>query len=240
MYIRGWVFSPTFWPTLSFLVVSAVLLSLGNWQLTRAAEKQALINAKQQHQQAAPLVLNQASSDPVMDRFRPAIAVGQYVPGQQWLLDNRLFQGRPGYHVFSLFQLQQAGHILVNRGWISTGASRQTLPHVPLPSGLLRLTGRLDTPASVGLVLEAPLFDSPVDKLVVPNLDIAALASAQGLQLPPLTLVADADQPSVLQHDWTAIETLSPEKHWGYAAQWFALALALFIIYLVVNLHRQE
>ena len=29
---------------------------------------------------------------------------------------------------------------------------------------------------------------------------------------------------------------MSPEKHLGYAIQWFALALALFVIYIVVNL----
>ena len=75
---------------------------------------------------------------------------------------------------------------------------------------------------------------------MVPYLDIAAIAAAQGLQLPPLTLVTDADQAGVLQHDWTAIETLSPEKHWGYTAQWFALACALFIIYIGVNVHRKD
>ena len=240
MSLRDWGFRPTLWPTLGFIVCLLILLKLGHWQLQRADEKQALIAAKQRHQQAAPLVLNQTEPDAVMDRFRPAVAVGHYISGQQWLLDNRLFQGRPGYHVFSLFQLEGAGRVLVNRGWISAGASRQIIPDVRLPTGMLRLSGRLDTPASVGMTLGTLEWGNTFATLVVPDLDIAALAAAQDVQLPPLTLVADADQPSVLQYDWSAIETLSPEKHWGYAAQWFALAAALFIIYFGVNLHRKD
>jgi surfeit locus 1 family protein len=240
MHMLGWVFRPTLWPTIGFVILSMLLLWLGNWQLNRAAEKIALITAKQHHQQAAPLMLHRAPVDPLLDRFRPVIAIGQFVPGQQWLLDNRLYQGQPGYHVFSLFQLQGAGQILVNRGWVSTGTSRQSLPSLPLPSGRIRLNGHLDTPASVGLALGKPVVNSQANLVVMPNLDIAALAAARGLQLSPLALVANADQPGVLQHDWSAIETLSPNKHWGYAAQWFALALALLFIYIGVNLHRKE
>ena len=240
MSIRSWVFRPALWPTLGFIICFILLLNLGHWQLQRADEKQALILAKQRHQQAAPLVFNQTQPDRLMDRFRPAVAIGHYIPGQQWLLDNRLFQGRPGYHVFSLFQLEGAGRILVNRGWISVGASRQIIPDLPLPAGMLRLSGRLDTPASVGVMMGTLTWDDAAGIRVVPYLDIAAIAAAQGLQLPPLTLVTDADQAGVLQHDWTAIETLSPEKHWGYAAQWFALACALFIIYFGVNVHRKD
>ena len=237
----GWEFSPTGWPTLGFIVLFALLLGLGHWQLDRAAEKQAMIAAKQAQQQAAPLVLQQAAPDPLLDRFRPAIAFGEYVMGQQWLLDNRLYQGQPGYHVFSLFRLQQGGLILVNRGWVAVGRSRQHLPALPLPRGPQRLRGRLDTPASVGLVLGQSTWQSATDQLVVvPNLDIAALAVVKKWALPSLTLVLDADQTGALQYDWRAIETLSPEKHWGYAAQWFALAVALCSIYIGVNLHRKE
>jgi surfeit locus 1 family protein len=35
-------------------------------------------------------------------------------------------------------------------------------------------------------------------------------------------------------------QLLSPDKHLGYAAQWFAIALALIVIYVVVNLRRPE
>ncbi|MEL6711436.1 MAG: SURF1 family protein [Pseudomonadota bacterium] len=236
----GWTFRPTLWPTLGFIALFAILLSLGNWQLGRADEKQALIAAKQARQTAPPLILHQTRPESILDRFRLAIAEGQYEPGKQWLLDNRLYQGRPGYHVYSLFRLRDGTHILLNRGWISQGASRQTLPELPLPVGQHQIRGRLDTPASVGLVLAEPDWTDAAAEQVVPNLDIAALAAGQGLTLPALALMVDPDQPGALQHDWQAIETLKPEKHQGYAVQWFALALALLIIYIGVNLQRQD
>jgi len=93
----------------------------------------------------------------------------------------------------------------------------------------------------VGLVLGQSAWQSTAAQLVVaPNLDIAALAAAKEWVLPPLTLVLDADQTGASQYDWRAIEPLSPEKRWGYAAQWFALAVALCTIYIGVNLHRKE
>ena len=236
----GWTFRPTVWPTLGFIALFTALLGLGDWQLGRADEKQALIAAKQARQAAPPLILHQARPDPILDRFRPAIATGQYVPGQQWLLDNRLYQGRPGYHVYSLFRLQDGTHLLLNRGWISQGASRQSLPELPLPSGQHQIHGHLDTPAAVGLVLAEPDWTDTTAVQVVPNLDITALATGQELVLPALALVTDPDQPGTLQHDWQAIETLTPAKHQGYAAQWFALALALLIIYVGVNLQRRD
>ncbi len=236
----GWTFRPTLWPTLGFIALFTVLLSLGNWQLGRADEKQALITAKQARQAAAPLMLDQTRPAPMPDRFRPAVADGQYEPGQQWLLDNRLYQGRPGYHVYSLFRLRDGTHILLNRGWISQGASRQTLPDLPLPAGHHQIRGHLDTPAAVGLVLAELNWADATAKQVVPNLDIAALAAGQGLTLPTLALVVDPNQPGALQHDWQAIETLTPAKHQGYAAQWFTLALALLIIYIGVNLQRRN
>lgn len=236
----GWTFRPTLWPTLGFILLAVILLSLGDWQLGRAAEKQALIAAKQAHQAAAPIMLHQNRPEPILDRFRPAIAVGRYVSGQQWLLDNRLYQRQPGYHVYSLFQLENGTHMLLNRGWISQGASRQTLPDLPLPSGQQQIRGHLDTPAAVGLVLAEPDWADVTEVQVVPNLDIAALAASQKRVLPVLALVIDADQSGALQHDWQAIETLTPAKHHGYAAQWFALALALLIIYVGVNLQRLQ
>jgi surfeit locus 1 family protein len=49
----------------------------------------------------------------------------------------------------------------------------------------------------------------------------------------------DADEPDGFLRDWRP-QLLSPEKHLGYAMQWFAMALALVVIYVVVNLRRPE
>lgn len=239
LHLGNHVFNPTLWPTLAFLFMLPLLLSLGSWQASRAQDKQALLDAKQARRVAEALQLNQVESiDPVLDRFRPAQARGHYVAGQQWLLDNRLYHQQAGYHVFSLFQLLSGRQILVNRGWVSVGPSREFLPALPLPQGEVSLQGNLDTPASVGLVLGEPPVQSLADRVVLQNLDIQDLAQAKNLDLLPLSLVINDSEPGNLQYDWSAIETISPEKHLGYSVQWFALATALLIIYVGVNTRR--
>jgi len=234
------VFTPSLWPTLVFVALMTLLLGLGNWQVNRAQEKQALVDAKQGRQLEPPLRLGGAAIDAQLDRFRPALAGGRYVDDQQWLLDNRLYRGQPGYHVFSLMQLDNGTQLLVNRGWVSVGESREFLPSLPLPQGRVELQGHLDSPESVGLVLGEPPVGSIAEQVLLQSLDIQALSEARGLQLLPLALVIDAGQAGALQYDWSPVETISPEKHLGYAVQWFALALALLIIYLGVNTRRAE
>jgi surfeit locus 1 family protein len=237
--VGSFLFTPNLLPTLAFFFLLMGLLALGDWQLDRAQEKQALLEAKQMRRSAAALLLDGGGQvDPVLDRFRPAYAEGHYVSGQQWLLDNRLYQGLAGYHVFSLFQLLSGKQVLINRGWVSVGQSRQFLPNLPLPQGQMRLSGHLDSPASVGLVLGEQPYDSIAERVLLQNLDVAMLDEIKNLDLLPLTLVIDADQKGVLQYDWSAIEHISPEKHLGYAVQWFALAVALLIIYFGVNTRR--
>jgi cytochrome oxidase assembly protein ShyY1 len=50
--------------------------------------------------------------------------------------------------------------------------------------------------------------------------------------------VLSEGQPGSLAFDWMPVEEITPEKHVGYAVQWFGLATALLIIYLGVNTKR--
>jgi len=233
-------FAPTLWPSLAFFVAFPILLGLGYWQLQRAGEKQALLEQRAAGELEEPLQLRSGVQLSVEDRYRPAMVSGSYFAGQQWLLDNRLFRGQPGYHVFTPFRVagEEQPTLLINRGWIAVGASRAYLPRLPLPEEVVELRGRLDSPASVGLVLgEVPLA-SPADRVLVQSLDIAALAGVRDMDLLPYALVIDDGMPGGLQYDWSPIPAMGPEKHLGYAVQWFGLAVALLIIYLGVNSHR--
>jgi surfeit locus 1 family protein len=50
-------------------------------------------------------------------------------------------------------------------------------------------------------------------------------------------VLLDADQPDGYVRIW-APPGFPPMRHTAYAVQWFALALALFVIYLVTNFRR--
>jgi surfeit locus 1 family protein len=233
-------FAPSLWPSVAFALVFPLLLSLGFWQADRASAKQELLDQRAASEVLAPLLLDSRTPLGVDDRYRPAEVRGRYLAEQQWLLDNRLYRGQPGYHVFTPFLIEgeaQAG-LLINRGWVAVGASREFLPLLPVPEGRVSLTGRLDSPASVGLVVGEVPLQSVDDKVLVQSLDIAALGVARNLDLLRYALVIDEGQAGGLQYDWSPIPEMGPEKHLGYAVQWFGLAVALLIIYVGVNTRR--
>lgn len=235
-------FAPGLWPSLAFLVIFPSLLALGFWQTQRAGDKQALVERRAASEVTAPLTLRGDVRITEDDRYRPAQVAGRYHADQQWLLDNRVHRGQPGYHVFTPFVIdgEDRPALLVNRGWVSTGASRAQLPELPVPRGRVALTGRLDAPASVGLVVGEVPLQSVDETVLVQALDLDALARARGLELLPYALVLDEGGPGGLQYDWSPIPQMGPEKHLGYAVQWFGLAVALLIIFVGVNTHRDR
>jgi len=240
LHLGPYRFAPSLWPSVAFALIFPVLLSLGLWQMSRAGAKQELVEQRAASEVIAPLALNSQTRLGVDDRYRPAEVRGRYLADQQWLLDNRLYRGQAGYHVFTPFQMEGEPRpgLLVNRGWVAVGASREFLPLLPLPEEMVDLKGRLDSPASVGLVVGEVPLQSVEDKVLVQTLDISALGAARDMELLPYALVIDEGQPGGLQYDWSPIPEMGPEKHLGYAVQWFGLAVALLIIYVGVNTRR--
>jgi surfeit locus 1 family protein len=241
MRIADFDFRPSLLPSLVFVLVLAMLISLGAWQLRRAGEKEEMLAEREQRVNESVLDLSRAMRIEGEDRFRRAVAKGRYSSDRQWLLDNRVMHGQPGYHVFSLFELsdRDAPLLLVNRGWVSQGESRQFLPDLPLPSGEVELAGRLDSPASVGIRMGEVELNSLARLILVPYLDIDDLEAALGRPVYRFALVLDEQQPGSLVRDWAKPEEMiTPDKHLGYAVQWFALAVALSIIYVGVNSRR--
>ncbi|MCP5300131.1 MAG: SURF1 family protein [Chromatiaceae bacterium] len=235
-------FAPALWPTVAFVLLFPGLLALGAWQMERAHAKQLLVEQRAATELATPLAIGRDTLMDVTDRYRQATVRGHYVGEQQWLLDNRVFRGQAGYHVFTPFAIDggDGAMILVNRGWVAVGASRDFLPQLPVSDESVMLTGRLDSPASVALVIgEVPLH-SVADRVLVQSLDVAALGAARGMNLKRYTLVLDEDQAGGLQYDWSPIPEMGPEKHLGYAVQWFGLAIALLLIYVGVNTRRND
>jgi cytochrome oxidase assembly protein ShyY1 len=233
-------FAPALWPSVAFVLLFPLLLGLGYWQADRAGAKQELVEQRAASEVVAPLMLDRQVLLADDDRYRPAEVRGRYLSEQQWLLDNRVYRGQPGYHVFTPFVIEgdQRPALLVNRGWVAVGESREYLPALPVPEQTVNLSGRLDSPASVGLVVgEVPLH-SVADKVVVQSLDIATLGALRDMDLLRYALVIDDGQAGGLQYDWSPIPEMGPEKHLGYAVQWFGLAVALLIIYVGVNTRR--
>ncbi|MCW8874452.1 MAG: SURF1 family protein, partial [Gammaproteobacteria bacterium] len=59
-----------------------------------------------------------------------------------------------------------------------------------------------------------------------------------GYPLLPMLLLLGSDQEHGFVREWEPVKGFGPEQNMGYAVQWFGLATALLVIYIVVNCRR--
>lgn len=229
-------FSPGRWPTLVTALLLGLLTSLGFWQLERAEQTRALLGKYSQKPQTVFQLEPHLS---VFDelQFQWAEASGSYDNDHQFLLDNMTHNGRVGYHVLTPLRLRGSGvGVLVNRGWIPIGATREQLPDPEVGELPRDVSGRLRLPATETFMLgvEQPREGWPYR---IQRIRIAALEKELGYPLLPVVLLLDDQQEDGFVREWRPVR-YGPERNVGYAVQWFGLALVLLIIYLVVNTRK--
>ncbi|MGR9051654.1 MAG: SURF1 family protein, partial [Gammaproteobacteria bacterium] len=119
-------------PLLVYLLLMALLISLGRWQLSRSEEKAELL-AQQAQRQSAPVTaldLNEFA-DMADRRYRRVEIEGRFDVDHQFLIDNQMRHGKPGFFVMTpLVPDRSTLAVLVNRGWIPLSAERTLLPDV--------------------------------------------------------------------------------------------------------------
>ena len=71
------------------------------------------------------------------------------------------------------------------------------------------------------------------------NLHLERYREATGLQLQPLVILQEDKVKDGLLRAWTRPDSGS-SRNLGYAFQWFAMALAIIILYLVLNVKRNH
>jgi cytochrome oxidase assembly protein ShyY1 len=125
-------------------------------------------------------------------------------------------------------------HVLVNRGWIEAGRTRDILPQVATPKGELRVEGlaleRLPRVLSLGVSAREKLRQS---------LDIGEFAAETGLALQPIVIEQHSPAPDGLARDWPRPDA-GIEKHDSYALQWYSLAALAVILAVVLSFRRIE
>ena len=230
-------FNPGLWPSVATLIVFGILISLGFWQLDRAQQKRDLLAGYEGDTRDTVVQLEPDLRSVTDLNYQFATALGYYDAEHQFLLDNRTHQGRAGYHVLTPLKLRQSSvAVLVNRGWIPMGASRAELPDTGVSTQRRSVEGRLKQPSVGGLVLgkEQPRQRWPYR---IQRVDIERLSAELGYPLLPVILLLDGEQRDGYVRDWNPLQS-GPERNVGYAVQWFGLAAALLIIYLVVNTRK--
>jgi surfeit locus 1 family protein len=228
-------FAPSLAAALPMLLGLALLLWLGAWQLDRAAESRAQLAAFARSD-GAPLPLPPAAR--ALPRYARVRLVGRYLPERQFLLDNMMHAGVAGYRVLTPFATDGGDTVLVDRGWVPAAASRASLPPVAVGAETRELAGRVDALPRPGIELAAAA-DGGRWPRVVGYPKLADLGRTLGRTLYPQIVLLDADARDGYLRDWRP-GGLAPERHVGYAVQWFALALTLVVGFVIVSLRQRD
>lgn len=241
--IGAYKFSPGLLSSMLTATLLYIMFSLGLWQLDRAEFKDTLQQKIVERKNLTPIDLN-VSIDTLPKssegrRYRPVTLAGQYDTAHSFLLDNKTFNGRVGYHVFTPLKINNEITILVNRGFVSQGATRQQLPDIISTKETITLNGLLDVEPSRALVLADNVQDTTQWPVVLQYLDLNEINTLLNYPLYDMVLWLDEtddvdNSTGSFDYDLPVLN-LNSAKNNGYAFQWFAMSLALFIIYMVVN-----
>ena len=219
------------------LLAMAGFASLGFWQYGRMQEKAALLaRAAKAFDDRTPRAL-----DSDIDGIAWVEGEGRIDP-RTLLLDNQLRDGRPGVRMYCVAAVGKQAHRLVDFGWLPLGGDR-TLPAATCPAGPMHLRGLLAPAPSSGLRMGEAM--QQVDgRWLMTRVDPAAIAGALRIEEPaPQVLRLDPKLPVGHARDLDLLpNTLPPERHLGYAVQWWALALAVLATALVLTFrsHRRS
>ena len=226
--------------TMATVLGVALTVRLGVWQLSRGHEKEAL-HAAIIARQAQPALDTVAvlKDKTVFTQLHQGVRLeGQWLPQYTVYLENRPMQGRSGFIVLTPLQLDKHTTVLVQRGWIPRHQQDRTLlAPIETPQGQVHVKGRIalgpsevmdlgdKTNAIVNTTTAQTARQSPIRQ----NLNLADYSHETGLSLVGTVLQTDENAEG-LQRNWPEI-TAGVEKHWGYAFQWFALAVVQLLLY---------
>ena len=198
-------------PALFGIVGTAILLSLGIWQMQRLEWKQAILAEIDARIAGAPVPLPQEPV-PAEDRFRPVVVEGSLGAEELHVLTSTR-AGGPGFRVISPFVTEDGRRILIDRGFVPEAAKA-----VPRPAADdVTVVGNLHWPDETDAFTPAPERE---DNLWYAR-DVPAMAEALGTE--PVLVVArevPGDVVTPLPIDTSGV----PNRHLEYAVTWFSLA----------------
>jgi surfeit locus 1 family protein len=219
------------------MVGVGLFIGLMFWQLDRAEQKRARQAEFEARMQLPPVEWRGGTMDLRHMRYRKLRLDGHFRQQGQVLLDNAVYEGRPGYQVITPFQLRAGGFVLVDRGWVPQGPRRDVLPDVGVAEGPVRIEGWVDRHRS------RPLFSGAQAHQVGDSrwqyLDPVAYQRFSGLKTPDFVIHLAPGSPYGFRRGLPHYDA-KVGMHLGYAIQWGAFALIAAGTWVAVSLRRRE
>jgi len=223
------------------LVMVALFVGLGVWQLQRRVEKHALIAALTERLAAAPSPLPSpaqwARLTPAHDEFRRVSFVASYEPGPDAMVYSSGSAVRddisgPGTWAFLPARLPDGETVVVNAGFVQNimqdRAQQDRAVKPLLTSQPVALTGYIRFPETAGLLTPA---ENTTTRLWFTR-DHLSMAYALGWgEVAPFYIDLEAPVPASGIPKPGALEVHLKDDHMQYAITWFTLAGAVVIAF---------
>lgn len=215
--------------TVAVFLLVTLFINLALWQTKRAEEK---AETEQQYRSATTVLFAIALAE--KKRFAHIDVNGHYDPVRHILLDNQIWNGRSGVHVFTPFYTLDGATILVNRGWLPLVPDRHTMPEIPTPEDQIVLSGRLNTLPVPGRILgEADKLNPDRWPQLVTYLNYEDIGKLLAAPLENWVIqLSDSEQTGFEGRDWKPV-FMSSSRHKAYAFQWYALSMTGFVLWIM-------
>lgn len=220
---------------MSVATIGMVVLTvfLGNWQHRRAEEKRVLAKEFDVRSSGSILSLPVSKANAGDLAFHRVSVRGRFDAAKSFFLDNKVHAGRVGYHVITPFRISSSPlYVLVDRGWVPAGPTRDVLPLLATPEGERTIEGIAAVPSARFIEL-APDRGGAVRQ----NLVIARIESEARIELQPIVLEQTSDAADGLVRHWDRPDT-GIERHIAYSLQWYSLAALAAVLYVLLNFRR--
>jgi surfeit locus 1 family protein len=126
----------------------------------------------------------------------------------------------------------------VDRGWVPLGATRAELPDVTVGADEREVTGILDGLPVPGLRVGPAAAGADAWPRVLLFPTEADVESALGVDVESRIILLDPGAADGFERQWRPALGFGPERHLGYAIQWFAFALVTVALFVSLNLRQ--
>ncbi|MBL8592312.1 MAG: SURF1 family protein [Devosia sp.] len=232
----GW----SFWAFIGFmLVLMALFVTLGIWQVERLGEKERLIANV-----ASRMTLNPEPLPPVGEwsafdadawNYRPVTVAGTFRPEQTVLVFTSLADQRgkfsgPGYWVMTPLELAACGTVFVNRVFVPEASAEAFAAGGTVEPGLVSLEGVARATEEINSFTPAPDTAKRIEW--VRNTErLASLAGQVKQPVAPVYIDLPALGDGTLPQGGETVVSF-PNNHLGYAITWFGFAtLVPFLLF---------
>ncbi len=233
------------------LILVPILIRLGVWQLDRANERQTARDELVSVMQQKPLPINEFDLTPSHEKLAHLTVSGVFDWSKQFLLENQVHNTVTGFEVLAPLTYSSGRAILVSRGWIPASPGKK--PDVSVTAGI----ARAQSVAGLAVIPESRLSDYQRDILrkssdykpsntepnnakwpvIITEEDFATMSSLLELELVPRILQPQQDLSYAYRRVWQP-SLRGPAVNYGYAAQWFGMAILLIGVMLWANTKR--